>query len=616
MSHELDRRTFLKAATGSTAAAASLPAAAAAAPTTAPSSAQQYGVPSGPPAVPEYATVAPADDGAELMLRAIAANGVEKIFMNGGTDNYHFMEMVAKFKALGRPTPDLVTVTYEATALYMQLGYFQWTRRPQLTVLHVALGTINAGGAWDEALRANAGLVVMAGIPGQTTKGELGYSQRGGIQYLQEVPNQADVVRPYIKWDYEIKRVENAGLIINSAYRMAASEPCGVAYVTYPMEVAEAPLEGGLLYQADDFAPATSAQGDSEALRETAKLLVQAKNPLVSVGHMGRHPEAVASLVALAEKLSVPVASRDRFVNLPKNHWSRSGADLANRDVILVIDHPTPWIADPSKTAKIIRLDNDPILQRFPFQGHPTHIPITCNSALALPLLTQMCDEFITAERQAAFADRKAALVAARAAADERAAAAIRRARTAYPLSTTWINECINQVADEDTVITSDIGGVGQQYDRTQPGHLFALCGASLGGAWPRALGIKMAAPDKMVISAGGDGCTIFSDPISCLMVSNMYDVPTLHIVSNNNKYNAVERGLARYGGVDSYAAKAGYNGSALKPSPNFAGIARAMGAYGEKVTDPTEMPAALRRALDAVRGGQAAVLDCVTVRE
>ncbi|OFW03462.1 MAG: hypothetical protein A3I61_16855 [Acidobacteria bacterium RIFCSPLOWO2_02_FULL_68_18] len=550
------------------------------------------------------------------MLHAVAANGVEKIFMNGGTDNYHFMEMVAKFKALGRPTPDLVTVTYEATALYMQLGYFQWTRRPQLTVLHVALGTINAGGAWDEAWRANAGLVVMAGIPGQTTKGELGYSQRGGIQYLQEIPNQADVVRPYLKWDYEIKRVENAALIINSAYRMAASEPCGVAYLTYPMEVAEAPLNGGLLYRAADFAPATGAQGDAAALREAARLLVQARNPLVVVGHMGRHPEAVASLVALAEKLALPVSSTDRFVNLPRRHWSRSTADLAKRDVVLVIDHPTPWMVDPPKTAKIIRLDTDPMLQRFPFQGHPAHVPITCNSALALPALTAMCDEFITAERRAAFTARRAALVTRRAALDEAAALAVQKARTAFPLSTTWINECVNQVADENTVITWDIGGVGQQYDRTQPGHLFQLCGASLGGAWPRGLGIKMAAPDKTVISAGGDGCTIFSDPVSCLLVSNMYHVPTLHIVSNNNKYAAVENGLARYGGPNSYAAKAGYNGSALKPSPNFAGIARAMDAYGEKVTDPAEMPNALRRALDAVKGGQAALLDCVVVKE
>jgi acetolactate synthase I/II/III large subunit len=615
MGEDLDRRAFLKVTAGS-AAGAVLPASAAAAPTTPAVGAQQQEAPSRAAAVPEYATVVEASDGAELMLHAIAANGVEKIFMNGGTDNYHFMEMVAKFRALGRPTPDLVTVTYEATALYLQMGYFQWKRRPQLTVLHVALGTINAGGAWDEALRANAGLVVMAGIPGQTTKGELGYSQRGGIQYLQEVHNQADVVRPYIKWDYEIKRVENAALIINSGYRIAASEPCGAAYITYPLEVAEAPLNGGFVYRAADFAPATSAQGDSGALREAARLLVQAKNPLVLVGHMGRHPEAVASLVALAERLALPVSSMDKFVNLPKSHWSRSPARLAERDVILVIDHPTPWMTDPSKTAKIIRLDIDPMLQRFPFQGHPTHIPITCNSALALPLLTQMCTEFITPERKTAFAARRAALVAAKAAADETAAAATRRAKAEFPLSTVWINECINQVADEDTVITWDIGGVGQQYDRTPPGHLFQQCGASLGSAWPRAIGIKMAAPGKTVISAGGDGCTIFSDPISCLMVSRMYSVPTLHIVSNNNAYRAVESGLVRYGGADSYAAKSGYNGSALKPSPDFAGIAHAVGAYGEKVTDPAVMPSALRRGLEAVKGGQAAVLDCITVRE
>ena len=61
-----------------------------------------------PAVVPRSATVVEAIDGTELMLQAIAAQGVEKIFFNGGTDNFHFMEAVAKFKALGRPTPDLV----------------------------------------------------------------------------------------------------------------------------------------------------------------------------------------------------------------------------------------------------------------------------------------------------------------------------------------------------------------------------------------------------------------------------------------------------------------------------------------------------------------------------
>jgi len=528
------------------------------------------------------------------------------------------MEAVAKFKALGRPTPDIIQTTHEHTGLSAAMGYFQWTRKPQLLVVHVALGTLQPGGAWDEAWRTKAGVVVLAGISGQTTKKEL-YSVRGGIQFSQEVYNQEGMVDCYSKWNYKIERVENAALIVNSAFRMAATEPCGPVYLTYPMEVAEAPLEGvgGLVYDSADFAPATSAQGDLVALEEAAKLLVQAENPVVRVKGMGRHPEAVAHLVALAEKLAIPVSSSDKYMNFPKQHWARSGSSYSTRDVILVIDDDVPWsTSDPSKNCKIISMDVDPMQYRTPMNGIPCHIPITCNSAIALPLLSEMCDEFITSARSTAFAARKAELQAAKVEADAAKADSIAKAKTAFPLSRTWIMECINQVADEDTITTWDIGGIGAQHDRQQPGHVFQMWGANLGTSWSRGIGLKLAAPNKTVISAAGDGCTLYSEMISALQVSRVYNAPTLHIVSNNNKWNAVEGGLRRYGGVESYAAKAGYNGSAIKPSPDFAGIARAMGAYGEKVTDPAKMQAAMQSALDAVKGGQSAVLDCVTVEE
>jgi len=77
-----------------------------------------------------------------------------------------------------------------------------------------------------------------------------------------------------------------------------------------------------------------------------------------------------------------------------------------------------------------------------------------------------------------------------------------------------------------------------------------------------------------------------------------------------------VQENLDAYGGTESYAGKAGFNGSNLSPSPDFALIAKAMGAYGEKVKEPEKLPDALRRCLNAVRSGQPAVLDVVTVRE
>ena len=73
--------------------------------------------------------------------------------------------------------------------------------------------------------------------------------------------------------------------------------------------------------------------------------------------------------------------------------------------------------------------------------------------------------------------------------------------------------------------------------------------------------------------------------------------------------------GLTRYG-AESYCAMSGYNGACIDPSPDFAGIARAVGAYGEKVTRPDQVQPALQRALAAMKDGQAAVLDFVTVEE
>ncbi|MBN2321262.1 MAG: thiamine pyrophosphate-requiring protein [Acidobacteria bacterium] len=569
-----------------------------------------------PENIPPFASVSECAEGHELILQAIAANKVDKIFFCGGTDNFHLMESVAKFKALGRPTPELVTVLHESDAVYMNMGYFQWSGRPQVTMLHVDSGTINAGAAWPEAWHANAGIVVMAGRTPWTTKSELPGGRNYFIHWQQEVYDQAAIVRQYTKWDYEIKTVENASLVVQSAFRIAGTEPCGPVYLTVPREIMAAGLGGGLCYRPEDFPPAAPPQADSTALREAARLLVGAENPVILVKSMGRHPEAVASLVELAEKLSIPVASTDTFMNFPRQHWARSDGDIQNRDVILIIDHNIPWYGtDPPASVKIISMDTDPVRLKQPLWGFPVHVPITCDSSKAIPLLTRMTEEFITARRRTVFAERKAELQAAKKAVDERNRAEIEKAKTAFPISPAWIRECVNRVSDENTVLLWDIAPIGQG-DRTPPGHVFSQYAANLGNSWPRGIGVKMAAPEKTVIAGGGDGCAIFSNPEAALWTSRKYNAPILYIINNNNRYNAVQVGLDEYGGAASYAGRSGFNGSDLSPSPDFSMIARAMGAYGEKVTEPDKLPGALQRALEAVKSGQPAVLDIITIQE
>ena len=555
-------------------------------------------------------------EGHELILQSMVANDVKKIFFCGGTDNFYFMESVAKLKSLGKPCPDLITVPHESDAVYMNMGYFQWTGKPQVTLLHVDCGTINAGSAWPEAWQAGAGIVVIAGRTPWTTNNELPGARSISVHWQQEVYDQAAIVRQYTKWDYEIKTVENAPLLIQSAFRIAASEPCGPVYLTLPREVAAAKIpDGTAICDPDAFKPAVSPQGDSAALREAAKKLVEAQNPIILVKSMGRHPESVPTLVKLAEKLAVPVLSTDVYMNFPSRHWARvTEADLPNRDVVLIIDHDVPWIcANPPKTTTIISMDSDPMRLKQPLWGFPVHIPITCDSSKALPVLLDMTEEFITAGEKSVFKERREALSAAKKITDETLQAEIEKARTAQPISPLWIKECVNQVSDENTVLLWDISPIGQG-DRTPPGHVFAQYAANLGNSWPRGIGIKMAAPDKMVIASGGDGSTIFANPEAALWTSMKYGAPILYIVNNNNRYGAVQVNLDAYGGAESCAGKAGFNGSDLSPSPDFAMIAKAFGAYGENVTESDKLPGALQRGLDAVRGGKSTIINIITV--
>lgn len=569
-----------------------------------------------------------AEEGHELILHSLAANGVDCLFFCGGTDNYMFMESVKKFEALGWPHPRLYTCLHESVALSAAYGYFMVSRKPQAVILHVDNGTLNAGGAWTNAWHGNAGIVVMAGRAPWTTRGELAGGHDNVINYMQETYDQGSIIRQYVKWDYELKTLKNAGLVIQRAFRIASSEPCGPVYVTLPRELMREKVDGGrgIVYGPESFAPSVSPLGDTDALREAARLLVEARNPVVCVNRMGRHLQSVSSLVSLAEKLALPVMHHDTvFLNFPFTHpllitpsSQTSTPDLGQieeADVILLIDHDVPWLPsmrNPPAGCKIISLDLDPLRLSQPTWDYPVHIPITCDSAKALPVLTALADEFITAERKAAFGarmDRFASRAGLEAAAE---AEALERAGNAGAISPTWLGACLNQIVDVDTIVVQGFARGVTPGRNTLPGHYFGIPASSLGWAMPAGIGAKIAAPGKTVISASGDGGFVFANPEACLWMARRYGISTLHIVCNNGQYLAVSRPL-RKTYPNCYSLKANdFNGSDLHPLIDFALVAKACGAYGEKVSEPAELPDALRRCLHAVRSGQSAVLDII----
>jgi len=547
-----------------------------------------------------------ADEGHEAILQAMAVNGTDYIFYNGGTDIYCFVEGIAKAKALGRPTPEIITCLHESAAMAMAHGHFMISRRPQVVMVHVDVGTQQVGGALHNAWKGQAGIIFMAGM-----------YNKDGMLMLDQTLDMTGIVRGYTKWEFEFYTHENIGVVMQRAYRIANSEPCGPVYLTMPGEVLKAPMNGTTVYGPEHYAPSVSPGGDPVALREAAQCLVEAERPLVIAETMGRHPEAVAALVKLAEKLALPVSS-NKTMNFPASHplyVLNNISFVQNADVILLIDANSP--NDMMEECRVISLDIDPVKQANPLWHGRVNIPIHCDSSKAIPVLTELVDEFIGESQTRKISERRKAMEAKYEVVKGIMADAIETASIQVPISLTWLCHCIHKLVDDNIILISDLVASGMnQAENAQPGSHFSEPGIYLGWSVPASIGAKLAAPGKTVIAATGDGAFNFCVPNACLWAAKRYSTPFLTVIANNGSYLSIRSTLRRFY-PNGYAVQSGdFNGADLDPMIDFALLAQSCDAYGETVTDPSALPGALQRGLNAVRSGQAAVLDVHISRE
>jgi acetolactate synthase-1/2/3 large subunit len=141
--------------------------------------------------------------------------------------------------------------------------------------------------------------------------------------------------------------------------------------------------------------------------------------------------------------------------------------------------------------------------------------------------------------------------------------------------------------------------------------RLFTSGASSLGWNGGAAIGMKLAAPDKTVVSLTGDGSYMFSQPSTVHWIARRYQTPFLHVIYNNRGWRAPKfSALAVH--PDGFASKADDLGIAFDPPPDYSGIAAAAGgAFARIVKRPEDLNPAIEAALNAVREeGRAAVLD------
>jgi acetolactate synthase-1/2/3 large subunit len=556
----------------------------------------------------------PVSTGAEAFLEQVRALGVVRyLFANTGTDHGPIIEALARSAKEDPNDIQPIVVPHELAAVSMAHGYYNVTHKPQMVLVHTLPGTANALGGIINAHSCNVPLFLVAGRT-PITEGELRGGKSQNIHWRQESRDQGNLVREFVKWDYEVRTNQNLAAVVSRAYKIAMSEPRGPVYLTLPREWLCEALESTQLFS-ESLAPATKMQADHASLEQTAELLINAESPLIVTKYLGRNPEAVAHLVELAELLSIPVVQQFNHVNFPTDHPLYVGYQTLkharNADVLFFIDTDVPW-EPPHRDvlradAKIIHLERDPLFTGIPGWGFPADLPVTGCSEISLPVLNGIIKAKLAAGKIAKdrLAERRRKIEAEHRSMIREVEESVEAAANQTPINPLWLSKCIGDVMDDKTIIVNEtvtsrlaevirLNRPGSQFGTPLAGHL----GWGLGAA----IGTKLGAPDATVIACEGDGSYIFAAPTACHFTAQKYRIPFLTVVYNNQAWNAsinAARGLY----PDGVAQKTrNFPGTDLSPSPQFELTAQACGAYAVRVEEPHELPDALQRALKVVK--------------
>jgi acetolactate synthase I/II/III large subunit len=554
---------------------------------------------------------------ADALTDALVKAGVSYSFVNTGTDYPPIIESWAKCDTEDRVRPEVIICPHEMVALSAAQGYAQSTGKAQAVYVHVDVGTQNLGGSVHNAARSRMPVFILSGVSPITLEGELPGTRDMYIQYIQNVGDQAGIVRDYAKWTYEIRTGKNIQQLVYRALQIARSEPCGPVYLMAAREVLEEEAEPRNL-PVGDWAPIAPCGLAADALDLLKDALLQAAKPLIVTSYSGRNEHCVAELIRLSERLAIPVVEVNHScMNFPGGHPMHSGYDagelLPEADVVLIIDSDLPWIPSrirPRDGCRVFYLDIDPLKEKIPLWYIPAERFIRADSHVALKQLNHELENTVPVGRPD---------IEARRAETEQRHRRMRaqwRATEASQESMTpeHVTACLREVVNEDTILLNETishhAVVNRLLPRNRPGTFFTSGGSGLGWHGGAAIGVKLAHPDRDVVAVTGDGTYIFSCPTAVYWTARRYGTPFMTVVYNNRGW-----GAPRTATISEYprgeARRKDIFWVSLEPLAQLDAVAGAAGgAFARTVSEPGEVKSALREGLAAVKNGRCAVIN------
>lgn len=559
---------------------------------------------------------------AHYFLEGLTEIGCDYLFCNFGTDHAPLIEAMASFRRDGRTAPQTIICPHEITAVHMAAGYAMATGRGQGVMVHVDAGTANSAMALHNLCRARIPVLLMAGRAPFTTRGELLGTRDTYVHFVQEPFDQASIVRPYTKWEYNLPSGVVAKEALRRAHMVMMSDPKGPVYMTFPREtLTELWSEGQIRsYPQERFEAARVGAVDARSVEIIADRLLAAERPLLITAYAGRNHATVGVLDELARFAGLRVVEFSPIhVNLPHDSPCHGGFTparaLAEADVGLLVDVDVPWIPKDmpdNPSTWWAHVDIDAEKRGFPMWTFPANLRLQGDSHRFLADLLAVLKEKADAAFRKRAEARVEGLAAEAKARREQAARLAAEHGAAGEINAHFLCAALAKVLGPSDIVINEairnIPTVLQQMPRTKPGSLVGLAGAGLGFSASVALGLKLAMPDRMIMPIMGDGTFYFSNPQSVLAVSQKYGLPIFAVVLDNSGWGAVKEATLRVYPAGEARASSEF-GAAFGPAMDFAKVAEACGAHGELVADPDAVEPAIARCVAAVRAGRSAVL-------
>jgi acetolactate synthase-1/2/3 large subunit len=526
---------------------------------------------------------------AAWIAKFLQRRGIDRVF---GLQGGHIQPI---WDWLGRLGIRIIDVRDEGAAVHMAHAHAELTGGFGVAMATAGPGVTNCVTAIANAALARAPVLLIGGCPPRP---------QVNMGPLQDIPH-ADILRPVTRQARTLRVADQVLRELDEAVARATGdlgEP-GPVYLEIPTDVLREDVPPALALE-DWLTPKPPrVLAPDSAVEEAARLIWRARRPLVITGRGARGAEA--ALVRLLDASGALYLDTQESRGLvPLDHPSFAGAvraqAMTEADLVVVVGrkldyqlgYGSPAVFPNARFIRIADTAGELIDNR---RGAPE---ILATPALALDAIVEVMGN-AEPNLDAGWAETMRRRQAQRAAAGFGDTPALGPDGKIHPRC---IFDAIAAVAAPDYIAVAD-GGDLLSFARIglAPARTYLDAGAfgCLGVGVPFGVAAALAFPGRQVISVNGDGA--FGINAMEVDTAVRHEARAVFIVSNNAAWN-----IERYDQEANYGGRV--VGTTLRHS-DYAAMARALGAHGERVTQPEELPGALERALERAP----AVVDVIT---